>query len=423
MLAERITIARKTGKKIVHKPELKALSEIALQAVADNYLLYKTLDGLEDFYKNKVYDLMSTDYDIKDLFPYIDYEPFWKRACVDRFKSDDCSIAGNSWKQLYVENHIKDIITNYKPSEENSEDLEIQIKDIFFLLRFYVYNLDIPTFSCRFDISLIPQYFANLTTLTLKYSPVLRDKKTDDIFTKNLEPIGDEYSNFGIRIPDLQKFCLLITDLNYFISLTLQGNLVDDEMIKWLVPGLITNQTLRHLDLSSNRITEKGMIKISSFLVRTRSLLSINLTDNLIGSESAYAIGLTIKENTKLRILKLAMNRLDDESGVKIVKMLAFNKNLEELDLSSNLLGNLTLRDLQKALKANATILKIDLSHNQELEIYNETIKVCEMHPTLIDLNVKHTKSTKELTDQLEKKLIKKAIKHKLNPKNDYNKL
>ena len=55
---------------------------------------------------------------------------------------------------------------------------------------------------------------------------------------------------------------MLITDLSYLLLLTLWGNLVDDEMIKWLVPGLITNQTLRELDLSSNKITEKGMIKM-----------------------------------------------------------------------------------------------------------------------------------------------------------------
>jgi len=40
--------------------------------------------------------------------------------------------------------------------------------------------------------------------------------------------------------------------------LTLQGNFLDDEMMKWLVSGLITNHTIRNLDLSNNKITDKG---------------------------------------------------------------------------------------------------------------------------------------------------------------------
>ena len=51
-------------------------------------------------------------------------------------------------------------------------------------------------------------------------------------FYWKLELIEDEYSQLEIRIPDLKKFCVSI-DLSYFLSLTLCGNLVEDEMIKW----------------------------------------------------------------------------------------------------------------------------------------------------------------------------------------------
>jgi len=307
-----ITRARIKHEKIVHEPELIPLSEIALKAVAKNYLMYKEkLTELEPKYRNKIYDLMKVDYDIEDLYPFIDYEPFWERACRDKYKSDDCSISGNSWKQLYVETFVKELISNFKADTEDQEALD-NLKKVCDMIKYSVFNLDIPTFSYKFDISFIPQYFVNLTNLSLKYSPILKEVRTRDVFTKNLEPIGDEYSQFGMRIPDLKKFCILITDLSYFLTLSLQGNLVDDEMIKWLVPGLITNQTLRHLDLSNNRITGKGMIKICSYLVRTKALLSINLNNNLIGGDSSYAVGLVLKENTKLRVMLLGMNRFDD---------------------------------------------------------------------------------------------------------------
>jgi hypothetical protein len=410
MIAELITRARLKHEKIVHEPELIPLSEIAIKAVSANYLMYKEkLMELEPKYRNKIYDLISVDYDIEDLYPYIDYEPFWERACRNKYKSDDCSISGNSWKQLYVETFVKELISNFKADTEDQEALD-NLKRVCDMIKYSVFNLDIPTFSYKFDISFIPQYFVNLTNLSLKYSPILKEVRTRDVFTKNLEPIGDEYSQFGMRIPDLKKFCILITDLSYFLTLSLQGNLVDDEMIKWLVPGLITNQTLRHLDLSNNRITGKGMIKICSYLVRTKALLSINLNNNLIGGDSSYAIGLVLKENTKLRVLLLGMNRFDDESGGRILKMLCFNNYLDEIDLSANQLGEESLKFLQIALKGNNTIKKIDLRHN-EITINDEIIKVAEAHPLLTELNFHHTSSEEQKVKELDSILVKKSVK------------
>ncbi len=410
MIAELITRARIKHEKIVHEPELIPLSEIAIKTVAANYLMYKEkLVELEPKYRNKIYDLMKVDYDIEDLYPFIDYEPFWERACRDKYKSDDCSISGNSWKQLYVETFVKELISNFKADTEDQEALD-NLKKVCDMIKYSVFNLDIPTFSYKFDISFIPQYFVNLTNLSLKYSPILKEVRTRDVFTKNLEPIGDEYSQFGMRIPDLKKFCILITDLSYFLTLSLQGNLVDDEMIKWLVPGLITNQTLRHLDLSNNRITGKGMIKICSYLVRTKALLSINLNNNLIGGDSSYAVGLVLKENTKLRVMLLGMNRFDDESGGRILKMLCFNNYLDEIDLSANQLGAESLKFLAIALKGNNTIKKIDLCHN-EITINDEIIKIAEAHPLLTELNLHHTESDEQKVKQLDSILIKKSVK------------
>ena len=410
MIAKLITRARIKHEKIVHEPELIPLSEIAIKTVAQNYLKYKEeLLSLEPKYRFKIYDLMDVNYDIEDLYPFIDYEPFWERACRQKYKSDDCSISGNSWKQLYVETYVKNLISNFKIEEDNEESLD-NLKKVCDMIKYSVFNLDIPTFSYKFDISFIPQYFINLTNLSLKYSPILKENRTKDIFTKNLEPIGEEYTQFGMRIPDLKKFCILITDLSYFLSLSLQGNLVDDEMIKWLVPGLIMNQTLRNLDLSNNRITGKGMVKICSYLVRTRALLSINLNNNLIGGDSSYAIGLVIKENTKLRVLLLGMNRLDDESGGRILKMLCFNNYMKEIDLSANQLGSESLKYLQIALKGNTTIKKIDLSHN-EIILTEDVVKSAEAHPLLEELNFKHTSSDDELVKKLDSILVKKSVK------------
>ncbi len=130
-----------------------------------------------------MYDRTSVDHPIEVIFPIIDHEKFWQRACEAHFKGEDCAVHGNSWKQCYSENYIKKMISNYNP--EKGDSIEEVIK-YFEFMKFQIFNLEIPTFSSDFDISKIPQYFVNLTSLELKYSPILADFKKEDILRRKL---------------------------------------------------------------------------------------------------------------------------------------------------------------------------------------------------------------------------------------------
>jgi hypothetical protein len=80
-------------------------------------------------------------------------------------------------------------------------------------------------------------------------------------------------------------------------------------------------------------------------------------------------------------------------------------------------LGQETLNNLHISLKFNNTIKVVNLCHN-EIEMTDETKKIADNHPTLIELNMRHTLSTKENVEELENILIKKAVKLKLGNKN-----
>jgi hypothetical protein len=118
------------------------------------------------------------------VYPLIDYEVYWQKACEKHFKGSDCSSHGNSWKQCYAENFIQNLVSNF--DIEKGDTLENELK-YFDTMKFEIFNLDIPTFSADFDISKIPTYFINLTSLSLKYSPILIDQEKNDILTKVLE--------------------------------------------------------------------------------------------------------------------------------------------------------------------------------------------------------------------------------------------
>ena len=52
------------------------------------------------------------------------------------------------------------------------------------------------------------------------------------------------------------------------LSLNLSGNLIDDELFKFISPGLSLNTTIVDLNLSYNKIGDEGAKKLSKFLIK-----------------------------------------------------------------------------------------------------------------------------------------------------------
>jgi hypothetical protein len=185
-IAYNITKARKNNAEIKHRDEVPKLSDIALEITARNFLLYPQLEGLDYKWKTKVYDIISTDYHPNIVFPLIGYENYWKRACKDKFNALDFSKHGNSWKQCYAENSIKELLTDYLKKDEDSDKQLLQFFDLF---KHFVFNLELSYYSCDFQISYLLQYFFNLITLELKYSPKLIEKDRSEFYKKKLTRI------------------------------------------------------------------------------------------------------------------------------------------------------------------------------------------------------------------------------------------
>ena len=102
------------------------------------------------------------------------------RACNKHYKTSDCTYHGNSWKQCYAENYMKNLICNFNSENGKKEE----ILKFFDILKFHIFNLDLPTFPAGFDISLISSYFINLASIEIKYSPELKDDKKINFLKK-----------------------------------------------------------------------------------------------------------------------------------------------------------------------------------------------------------------------------------------------
>ena len=70
-----------------------------------------------------------------------------------------------------------------------------------------------------------------------------------------------------MKMSDAKIFseCLRTTcSLNY---LCLPGNLIDDDLISYLIKGLMLNKTITQLDLSHNKVSNSGARKLAKFLL------------------------------------------------------------------------------------------------------------------------------------------------------------
>jgi len=146
------------------------------------------------------------------------------------------------------------------------------------------------------------------------------------------------------------------------------------------------------LDLSHNKIGERGARKIAKYLLQSQILTHLNLEDNLIDYGGSRFIASALKVNKSLRHISLKLNRLDDKAGSKLCNDLEQNKSvIESLNLSSNLLGNMFCESLAEYLKLNESIKKLDISCNEVEESNAATLKdSLEGNPNIIEIQVRN---------------------------------
>ena len=65
----------------------------------------------------------------------------------------------------------------------------------------------------------------------------------------------------------------------------MSGNLIDDDLLRMLMTGLVKNNTITCLDMSHNKITNHGARLVSKLLGENSVLTALNLSDNQIHVE------------------------------------------------------------------------------------------------------------------------------------------
>ncbi|XP_075056881.1 dynein regulatory complex subunit 5 [Mixophyes fleayi] len=381
------------------------LSALSLQHIVSNYGNNPILEKLLPKHKTKVLDLISTSLPLHVTANLITYEGYWRRCCSERWPICDISHYGSSWKRLFFERHLENLIERFIPDLTHTGP----ICEAAELSKDYVKRLEIR--------QLLP--------------PVRLEKKEDEV-----EEISDSESDAGGELPSMDHFDLNLIALSlcgleelhlvYGVKgcgMNFEWNLfrftkrdcstlaatfktfrnlkvfrlhrskVDDEKVRVLIRSLLDHPSLVHLDLSHNQISDRGARAVGKLLNQSQ-LQILNLCNNNVRPHGAQAIAYALSKNNNLSSLNLRLNRIGDEGGQALCNALLQNTSLVTLHLGSNELSEPTVTVLSQVLSQNTSLRSVSLSSNrigldggkQLLEGMSENRTVVEFDLRLTDV-------------------------------------
>jgi len=404
-------------KELPKKAQFPTLTDFAIDVVSTHFEYYPHLQGIPEQFREKIIAKTNKGLNIKHTALHISDESYWKEACKKRWKLNNLEAHGSSWKQTYLEKTIEELIKSFNDPDEISE-LVSQMKTA----RHYVFNLRIPGLLYPVDFKLIMNHLPVLNNLTITFGP---------------RNTGMEYNrqSFGMKMNDAFKLAEGVKNSLNLLSLSLPGNLIDDDLMKILMNGISYNRTLIDLNLSHNRIGNQGARRLAKYIMRNEVLLSLDLTDNQIGYDGSRFLAQALKMNKTLQRLNLKLNNIKDKGGSKFFKDLIENETLIELNMAANTLGVQTaermadyIADLRCKIQildvssnhftgATYSVIKTSLSKNTSLRDFN--VRMNDMLPAqekeLVEIIVKHTLENKNVP------FISKTLYEKQEKKDGYD--
>ena len=185
-----------------------------------------------------------------------------------------------------------------------------------------------------------------------------------------------------------------ITDLTYakeFLQccldiqhVTLTGIIMTDDQMSFFCDCLKINSTLFKLNLSGNKIGNKGVKTFSEIIGINTTLQELNISSNKIKDEGAKRLAEAIQVNTTLQELNISSNKITDEGAKRLAEAIQVNKTLQELNISSNKITDEGAKRLAKAIQVNKTLQELNISENWiSKEGVMRIVEACTINRTL----------------------------------------
>ncbi|NXS97264.1 DRC5 protein, partial [Jacana jacana] len=350
------------------------LTELCIQHIVHNFEKNPILDRLPPEYQKKVLDRLSTGLPLAVTANLISDEDYWKRCCTERWQVCDISNYGDSWKRMFFERHLENILKCFIPNITDPN----HVLDLIPICKDYVWKLEVDQFlpplkvdqkeegddlsdtESDFEVGETSVHHYDLGAL-ITALPHLEELH----LTYGVKDCGMnfEWNLFNFSYQDCCNLAVAVKTCYNLKVFKLTRSKVDDEKTRLLVHNLLDHPSLVELNLSHNLIRDKGARAVGKLINRSK-LEILNLCNNQIRHLGAQALAQALAENSTLTSLNLRLNCVEDEGGEAIGRALLTNSTLKSIHLGSNNLSEPTATLFSQVLAQNTTLTSINFSCN-----------------------------------------------------------
>jgi len=302
-------------------PSHESLMQKCIKVVVDNFSQRPVKEIIPPAQMAEITKQLSVELSPLVGAKYVYNENYWKGCCVEKYGWQNCHLHehGLLWKQMYFEKLLREKLEDF---DIQSEDVET-IYELVDTCMDYIFSLTFKQLPSHLDLSELCALLPNLTKLDATYG---------------VNKIGMSYERmlFGMKISDATGLAKCFDRTETLTSVVLSGNLIDDDLLRMLMTGLIKNNTITSLDFSHNKITNHGARLLSKLLGENSVITTLNLADNQIHGEGGRYLARGLRENDSLLKLNLRLNKLGDEGCRLLFEGLQDNVSVTDLNVASN---------------------------------------------------------------------------------------
>ncbi|XP_047006827.2 dynein regulatory complex subunit 5 isoform X2 [Ictalurus punctatus] len=352
-----------------------SLTQLCLEHIVHNFEDKPIVEELLPKHKASVLEKLPLTLPLTITANLISDEGYWKRYCQSRWRVCDVSEYGNSWKHMFFERHLENIIEHFVPDVTDNKS----VLELVPLCRDYVKRLKIsqllppvkepPTIEESDGADSVSDFYTDGSSMDHFDFRILLDKLSnlDELQliygVKNCG-MNFEWHLFQFTLRDCQSLAEAVKSCKSLKVLRIHRSNMEDEKCRMLVNHLLDHPSLLELDLSHNLIGDRGARAIGKLLNRS-CLETLNIYDNRISGRGAQALAHALSKNTSLVSLNLRLNQLGDEGGQAIAQALLKNQTLVNLHLGANEMTEPTATALSQVLVQNTTLRSLNLSCNK----------------------------------------------------------
>ncbi|KAF5308657.1 hypothetical protein FQR65_LT06118 [Abscondita terminalis] len=389
--------------------QIPFLSALCVQAVSKSFEKKPVIEELHDADKDYLLEILPTDVHLELAIAVIEEDFYWQR----RYENDYGMLLQRkykSWtyKQLYIEKHITDLIETLPPQDQDEESFGTLLE----VCRDYVKRLVItqlrrwlPPLTMTEDEypEIYPVDHIDFTLILQKLTEI---EELSVIFGMNA--VGDNFcwKMFKLSELDCSRIGSAIENLHKLQTLRIHRSQLGDGHCRELMKSCLSNQVLTELDLSHCAIGDQGALCVAKLITVHPNLRILKLNDNNIGKIGMEGIGFAIlqKNSCPLVRLEVGMNTLGHDGFMGVLRCLSRSNKPTEVCLNACMAENKTPFFIALLIGANNTLEMLDISSNWFGETGGDLlVKYLKYNTSLQRLDVRETDITEKQYNDIQK--------------------